>query len=75
MYGVKIYHTGKADFIPEIKGLAVDIALIPVSSTFVMDADQAIEAVWAKIAVPMHYGKIVGSKTMPKNLLRGSKVK
>jgi len=61
--GVKIYHAGDADFIPEMKDLDVDIALIPVSGTYVMDADQAIEAARAigpKIAVPMHYGKIVG---------------
>lgn len=63
--GVKIYHAGDADFIPEMNDLEVDIALIPVSGTYVMDADQGIEAARAikpKIAVPMHYGKIVGSE-------------
>ncbi|MBU2550718.1 MAG: MBL fold metallo-hydrolase [Proteobacteria bacterium] len=65
MDGVKIYHAGDADFIPEMKDLAVDIALIPVSGTYVMDVDQAVAAVRAirpKVAVPMHYGKIVGSE-------------
>jgi L-ascorbate metabolism protein UlaG (beta-lactamase superfamily) len=65
MDGVKIYHAGDADFIPEMKDLHVDIALIPVSGTYVMNVDQAIEAVRAirpRIAVPMHYGKIVGSE-------------
>jgi L-ascorbate metabolism protein UlaG (beta-lactamase superfamily) len=65
MDGVKIYHVGDSDFIPEMKDLEVDIALIPVSGTYVMDVDQAIEAARAikpKIAVPMHYGKIVGSE-------------
>ena len=64
MDGVRIYHTGDSDFIPEMKGLQTDIALIPVSGTYVMDAEQAISAARAikpKIAVPMHYGKIVGS--------------
>jgi L-ascorbate metabolism protein UlaG (beta-lactamase superfamily) len=63
--GVKIYHAGDADFIPEMKNLDVDIALIPVSGTYVMNVDQAIEAARAikpKIAVPMHYGKIVGAE-------------
>jgi L-ascorbate metabolism protein UlaG (beta-lactamase superfamily) len=63
--GVKIYHAGDSDFIPEMKGLEVDIALIPVSGTYVMNVEQAIEAARAikpKIAVPMHYGKIVGSE-------------
>lgn len=63
--GVKIYHAGDSDFIPEMEGLEVDIALIPVSGTYVMDPDQAAAAARAikpKIAVPMHYGKIVGSE-------------
>jgi L-ascorbate metabolism protein UlaG (beta-lactamase superfamily) len=63
--GVSIYHAGDTDFIPEMKDLQVDIALIPVSGTYVMDADQAIEsarAIKPKIAVPMHYGKLVGSE-------------
>ena len=63
--GVKIYHAGDADFIPEMNDLDVDIALIPVSGTYVMTADQGIEAARAikpKIAVPMHYGKIVGDE-------------
>ncbi|MEW5725818.1 MAG: MBL fold metallo-hydrolase, partial [Thermodesulfobacteriota bacterium] len=65
MDGVKIYHAGDADFIPEMKNLDVDIALLPVSGTYVMTADQAVQAARAikpKIAVPMHYGKIVGSE-------------
>ncbi|MBW1710183.1 MAG: MBL fold metallo-hydrolase [Deltaproteobacteria bacterium] len=63
--GVTIYHAGDADFIPEMKDLNVDIALIPVSGTYVMTADQGIEAARAikpRIAVPMHYGAIVGSE-------------
>lgn len=63
--GVKIYHTGDADFIPEMKDLDVDIAFIPVSGTYVMDANQAVEAARSinpDIAIPMHYGAIVGSE-------------
>ncbi|MDW8044604.1 MAG: MBL fold metallo-hydrolase [Nitrososphaerota archaeon] len=63
--GVTIYHTGDSDFIPEMEGLKPDIALIPVSGTYVMTADEAIQAVSKiapKIAIPMHYGAIVGSE-------------
>ncbi len=63
--GVKIYHAGDTDFIPEMNDLEVDIALIPVSGTYVMTAEQGIEAARAikpKIAIPMHYGAIVGSE-------------
>jgi L-ascorbate metabolism protein UlaG (beta-lactamase superfamily) len=61
--GVSVYHAGDTDFIPEMKGLGVDVALVPVSGTYVMTAEQAVEAVKAikpKLAIPMHYGAIVG---------------
>ena len=63
--GVRIYHAGDADFIPEMKDLNVDIALLPVSGTYVMTAAQAVEAALTinpKLAIPMHYGAIVGSE-------------
>jgi L-ascorbate metabolism protein UlaG (beta-lactamase superfamily) len=62
--GVRVYHPGDADFIPEMKNLKADIAFLPVSGTYVMTAKQAAEAARAikpQIAVPMHYGAIVGS--------------
>jgi L-ascorbate metabolism protein UlaG (beta-lactamase superfamily) len=62
--GVRLYHTGDADFIPEMKTIKTDIAFLPVSGTYVMTAREAVEAAKAlkpKIAVPMHYGAIVGS--------------
>ena len=61
--GVRIYHAGDTDFIPEMKDLKVDIALLPVSGTYVMTAEQAVEAalsIQPKLAIPMHYGAIVG---------------
>jgi L-ascorbate metabolism protein UlaG (beta-lactamase superfamily) len=63
--GVKIYHAGDTDFIPEMKDIKTDIALLPVSGTYVMTADEAVEAtltIKPQIAIPMHYGSIVGSK-------------
>ncbi|MDQ1334365.1 MAG: hypothetical protein QG552_1315 [Thermodesulfobacteriota bacterium] len=61
--GVRVYHAGDADFIPEMEGLKVDIAFLPVSGTYVMTAEQAVNAALAirpKLAIPMHYGAIVG---------------
>jgi len=61
--GVRIYHAGDADSIPEMSKLNPDIACIPVSGTYVMTAEEAAEAVSRikpKIAIPMHYGSIVG---------------
>ena len=64
--GVSIYHAGDTDFIPEMKDIEVDIALLPVSGTYVMTADEAVKAALAiqpKLAIPMHYGAIVGDES------------
>jgi len=61
--GVRIYHAGDTDVIPEMKELSVDIALLPVSGTYVMTSEQAVNAaldINPKLAIPMHYGAIVG---------------
>lgn len=63
--GVRIYHTGDTDHIPEMKNVKADIALLPVSGTYVMTAQEAAEAaavINPKVAIPMHYAAIVGSK-------------
>ena len=41
-----------------------DIALLPVSGTYVMTPGEAVKAcnaIQPKLAIPMHYGAIVGS--------------
>jgi len=61
--GVRIYHTGDSDFIPEMESIRADIALLPVSGTYVMDPQQAVTAALAinpEYVIPMHYGEIVG---------------
>ena len=66
MDGRRIYHAGDTDAIPEMAQIEADVALIPVSGTFVMTAEEAAEACRAlrvKVAVPMHYGTIVGSRS------------
>ena len=63
--GVRIYHAGDTDEIPEMAGAkGVDVALLPVSGTYVMtpeEAAKACHAIQPKLAIPMHYGAIVGS--------------
>ena len=62
--GVRIYHAGDTDFIPEMKAIKADIALLPVSGTYVMTAGEAAEAaktIKPQFAIPMHYGSVVGS--------------
>ena len=63
--GVRYYHAGDTDMIPEMKQLEVDIAFLRVSGTYVMTAEEAVQAaktISPKIAIPMHYGAIVGSE-------------
>jgi len=63
--GIKVYHTGDTDLIDEFRTVRCDIVLLPVSGTYVMNAREAVEAVkilQPKIAIPMHYGDIVGDK-------------
>src|SRR5437667_349159 len=62
---LRIYHAGDTDAVPEMKGLKPDVALLPVSGTYVMNAEEAAQAarmVEPKLAIPMHYGAIVGSE-------------
>ncbi len=65
--GHSVYHAGDTDLIPEMSKLgSITLALLPVSGTYTMDADEASKAaklINPKIAVPMHYGKVAGSRS------------
>jgi len=59
--GVTIYHPGDSDFIPEMKGLKPDVALLPVSVIYVMTAEEAVEAAAAiQPKVAIHVGEGIG---------------
>lgn len=77
--GQRIYIAGDTDHIPEMKTFKnIDIALLPVSGTYVMTADEAVKAaldIKPKIAIPMHYGSVVGSKDDAKKFADGLKGK
>lgn len=63
---VRVYHAGDTDPIPEMKSIKTDIALLPVSGTYVMTPEEAAEAasmIKPKLVIPMHYGAIVGSES------------
>lgn len=64
--GKRLYHAGDTDIIPEMNDFEnIDIAFLPVSGTYVMTADEAAKAadiIKPKVAVPMHWGAIVGTK-------------
>ena len=63
----RVYFAGDTDHIPEMADIDCDLALLPVSGTYVMTAEEAAEAartIGPRVAVPMHYGAgIVGTAT------------
>jgi L-ascorbate metabolism protein UlaG (beta-lactamase superfamily) len=63
--GKRIYHAGDTDLIPEMKELKdIDYALLPVGGKYTMNAKEAAKAaelIKPKIAVPMHYGSVIGN--------------
>ena len=62
--GLRIYHAGDTDVIPEMDDIEADIALLPVGGTYTMTADEAAQAanrIQPKVAIPMHHSAIVGS--------------
>jgi len=58
--GVKFYHAGDTDLIPEMENYLCDVALLPVGGTYTMTADEAARAaliIKPKLAIPMHYDR------------------
>jgi len=64
--GERLYHSGDTDVIPEMDSVVgVDVALLPVSGTYVMTAGEAAEAarrIQPRVAVPMHWGEHIGTR-------------
>jgi L-ascorbate metabolism protein UlaG (beta-lactamase superfamily) len=71
MKDILIYHAGDTDFIPEMQKLTGHkqpdkqfIALLPIGGRFTMNAEEAAEAaklIKPALAIPMHYGGLVGN--------------
>ncbi len=75
--GQRIYHTGDADVIPEMESIEADIALLPVSGTYVMTAEEAVQAVeiiQSKVAIPMHIGRGIGAMDAAEQFKRESPI-
>ena len=66
-----IYHAGDTDLIPEMQKLTGHnqpdkefVALLPIGGRFTMNVEEAAEAaklIKPTIAIPMHYGSVVGT--------------
>jgi L-ascorbate metabolism protein UlaG (beta-lactamase superfamily) len=63
--GERVYFAGDTDHIPEMADIACDVALLPISGTYVMTVEEAADAVRTiqpEVTVPMHYGAgVVGT--------------
>jgi L-ascorbate metabolism protein UlaG (beta-lactamase superfamily) len=62
--GVRLYFAGDTDHIPEMANIACDVALLPVSGTYVMTVEEAVGAARVldpQIVVPMHFGAGIGT--------------
>ncbi|MHC1624475.1 MAG: MBL fold metallo-hydrolase [Methermicoccaceae archaeon] len=61
--GVRIYHAGDTDLIPEMKDVVTDVALLPIGGTYTMGPEDAVEAaslIKPGLVIPMHYNYLSG---------------
>ncbi|MDR2935664.1 MAG: MBL fold metallo-hydrolase [Candidatus Adiutrix sp.] len=74
--GLSVYHAGDTDCIPEMSEIKAQVALLPVSGTYVMTAEEAVQAALAispAVAIPMHFNKIVGDDAMARTFAEALK--
>jgi L-ascorbate metabolism protein UlaG (beta-lactamase superfamily) len=58
------YHAGDTDHAPELSDVRADVAFLPIGGTYTMDATEAgglAKTISPQLAVPMHYGFVVGT--------------
>ena len=63
--GIRYYIAGDTDITEENKQGKCDVAFVPVGGTYTMDFKEAaslINEIKSKIAIPIHYGSIVGTE-------------
>ena len=63
--GVRYYIAGDTDITEENRRVKCDVAFVPVGGTYTMDFKEAatlVNEIQPKIAVPIHYGSVVGTK-------------
>ena len=62
--GARYYHAGDTDHLLELEAIVADVAFLPIGGYYTMDPDEAAglaRSMQPKLAVPMHYGFVVGS--------------
>jgi L-ascorbate metabolism protein UlaG (beta-lactamase superfamily) len=62
--GHTYYHAGDTDHVPELDQIRTEVAFLPIGGTYTMDVTEAAglaRVISPRLAVPMHYGFVVGS--------------
>lgn len=71
--GIRYYIAGDTDITEENKKIKCDVAFVPVGGTYTMNAKEAAELIniiKPKVAVPIHYGSVVGTKKDPEKFIK-----
>mgnify|MGYP000617118980 FL=1 len=71
--GIRYYIAGDTDITEENRKVKCDVAFVPVGGTYTMNYSEAAELVniiKPKIAVPIHYGSVVGTKQDATNFIK-----
>ena len=61
--GHHYYHAGDTDHVPELNSVKADVAFVPIGGTYTCEVSEAaglVKAIRPQVAVPMHYGFVVG---------------
>jgi len=65
MGGERVYVAGDTDRTAEMDAVKADVALLPVGGTYTMTAEEAAgaaDAMGVSLAIPIHFGDVVGSE-------------
>ncbi|MGH2728680.1 MAG: MBL fold metallo-hydrolase [Actinomycetota bacterium] len=71
--GTRTYLAGDTDHIPEMADIRTDLAFVPIGGTYTMDVDEAVGAIKEiapRLAVPYHFGFVVGSSKFGDDFVR-----
>ena len=63
--GMRVYIAGDTDMTDDNRKVTCDVAMVPIGGTYTMDAGEAaalINEIKPQIAIPTHYGAVVGSE-------------
>ena len=65
--GLYYYIMGDTDRTPEADSVQTDYCFVPIGGTYTMNVDEAVDYInniKPKVAIPIHYGSIVGDKSL-----------